>query len=267
MIHAVLAGINIYPDAPLNFCIKDIDDVLAYLQTNGLLASNTIVLKDSQATKENLLDALRNKIAQLKAGDVLYFHFSGHGTQIPNTNDAWEADGMDEVICPYFVEYNPNAFISDNELFEIFSQKEANAMIVFTPDSCHSGDIGRNIKKVAGNSKFLKLPEWLQNFFSNAPKSSTMKAYNYTLPNVVVVSACASKETAQDGGAGIQNGRFTDALLKSLKANPTQTFEALVFDLQTRCKFAQTPQLQCTKMLRKKTFLNAKPVRTRAKKI
>ena len=36
-------------------------------------------------------------------GDVLFIHYSGHGTQVPVTDDdpnEEEDDGMDEAICP-----------------------------------------------------------------------------------------------------------------------------------------------------------------------
>ena len=213
MIYAVLAGINQYPDAPLNWCIKDIDDMFAMLQSNGLKASNATVLKDAAANKSTILSALKKRIAALKSGDVLYFHYSGHGTQVPNRKDSWEADGMDEALAPYFVNYDPGVFITDNEIFEIFSLKHPESVIIFTPDSCHSGDIGRNIKKASGNAKFLKLPEWLKNFFASAPDKNTisaekLKSYSYSLKNVIVLSACDAKETAQDGGNGVQKWTF-----------------------------------------------------------
>lgn len=268
MIHAVLAGINNYPDAPLRFCINDINDVSHYLKLNGgLKDENVVLLVDAHADKAAILSVLKEKVASLQSGDILYFHYSGHGSQVPNRGDAWESDGLDEVLCPYFTEWSADAFIKDDELFDIFSKKPADAFIVFMADCCHSGDIGRSVKIDRGLSKNLQIPEWLKNIFTTKAPEEKLKVYNYTLPNVVVLSACDSKQTAMDGGAGIKNGRFTHALLTSLLEKPAQTFEQLIVDLQVRCKYVQTPQLQCAKILRKRTFLKPKAVRSRAKKI
>jgi len=267
MIHAVLVGINEYADAPLRFCINDTDDVKEFLlSTAGLKPENSIILKNERATKSNILNALIEKVALLKSGDILYFHFSGHGTQVPNKFDAWESDGLDEVLCPYFKEWSPSAFIKDDEIFQILSQKVSDAFVVFMADCCHSGDLGRSLR-ASGNPKFIKIPEWLKNIFSNQPPAteSPLKSINYTLSNVVVLSACDSKQVAMDGGPGIDNGRFTHELLKSLNAKPNKTFEQLVSELQYNCRGVQTPQLQCAKILRKRTFINPKPYRSRAK--
>lgn len=40
---------------------------------------------------------LKELVAASRPGDVLFFHFSGHGTQVP---DDGESDGYDEAICP-----------------------------------------------------------------------------------------------------------------------------------------------------------------------
>ncbi len=59
-------------------------------------------------------------------GDEIFFHFSGHGTQVP-TSDPAEADGKDEAICPCDMNV-----ITDNDLRAIFSPLKAKPKVKLT---------------------------------------------------------------------------------------------------------------------------------------
>ena len=50
-------------------------------------------------TRANILRGVDWLVKGAKAGDALFFHFSGHGTQ-QKDEDANEADGMDEALVP-----------------------------------------------------------------------------------------------------------------------------------------------------------------------
>jgi len=54
---------------------------------------------DPQPSRANMLKAFRWLVEGASAGDVLFFHFSGHGGQQVDTHGD-EEDGMDETICP-----------------------------------------------------------------------------------------------------------------------------------------------------------------------
>ena len=66
-------------------------------------------------------------------GDTLFFHFSGHGTQVPS-DDADETDGLDEAIVP--TDMN---LIVDDDLRVIVAKAPLGACLTMMADCCHSG--------------------------------------------------------------------------------------------------------------------------------
>ena len=99
---ALFVGIN-YPNTQhkLNGCINDIE-LAERVVTENFGFEEKRVLKDEQATTQNILNNLKWLVDDAKPGDVLYFHYSGHGSQIPNFNPEqdYEPDGKDEIIVP-----------------------------------------------------------------------------------------------------------------------------------------------------------------------
>ena len=85
--YAVIAGINDYPDSRnhLNGCLKDVQNMTAFLTGQGFPAENILVLKDAQATAAGIESAIKSQlIAKAQPGDSVVFFFSGHGTQVPD---------------------------------------------------------------------------------------------------------------------------------------------------------------------------------------
>ena len=68
-------------------------------------------------------------------GDTLFFHFSGHGTQIP-TDNPQETDGMDEAIVPTDMNV-----ILDDDLRVIVCKLAVGAHFTMLADCCHSGTL------------------------------------------------------------------------------------------------------------------------------
>eukprot|EP00958_Prasinococcus_capsulatus_P003668 scaffold336_cov384-Prasinococcus_capsulatus_cf.AAC.26 len=93
MKRAVLVGCN-YPgtNAKLNGCVNDVRTVEALLKEYyGFSDADITILVDADArsgettpTGKNIKAALKTMVSEAKPGDVLVFHFSGHGTQIPS---------------------------------------------------------------------------------------------------------------------------------------------------------------------------------------
>jgi hypothetical protein len=94
--YAILIGINAYPDRPLQGCVRDVQNIKTYLE--GVL--NSIHIQMFTATKSanpestnptedpilwptyhNVTSALEKATTLAKAGDVVYIHYSGHGTR------------------------------------------------------------------------------------------------------------------------------------------------------------------------------------------
>ncbi|OCB84004.1 peptidase C14 [Sanghuangporus baumii] len=76
----------------------------------GYDEGNIVVLMDdghhAEPTEDRMRKELKNLVHDAQSGDHLVFSFSGHGSQITN-KDQTEEDGMDEVIWPSDVEYDP----------------------------------------------------------------------------------------------------------------------------------------------------------------
>lgn len=77
-IYVVCAGIDAYPgSAKLHNCVADADSIkYIYDHQKG---SQTTILRDRQATKNNILAQLNSVFAEAGPDDLVVFFFSGHG--------------------------------------------------------------------------------------------------------------------------------------------------------------------------------------------
>ena len=67
-----------------------------------------------QPTTENIMKALQWMMTDVRRGDVLFFHFSGHGGQKPDRS-GHKADGYNETILP--VNFECKGQITDDVLW------------------------------------------------------------------------------------------------------------------------------------------------------
>src|SRR5256885_121784 len=58
------------------------------------------VFLDSDATSENVRNAIAEVSQKLQRGDVFFLTFSGHGARLPD-RDGDETDHRDEAVCLY----------------------------------------------------------------------------------------------------------------------------------------------------------------------
>ncbi|GMH36197.1 hypothetical protein BSKO_04065 [Bryopsis sp. KO-2023] len=137
---ALLVGCNYAgTEYPLNGCINDVFSIKAVLtELYGFEEDSFTVLIDTdetyeQPTGKNIKARLGELVAASQAGDILFFHFSGHGTQIPGDNPD-EADRSDEAICP--TDFN---VILDDDLRAIVKDLDDAVFFTFIADCCHSG--------------------------------------------------------------------------------------------------------------------------------
>ncbi|MBO9541577.1 caspase family protein [bacterium] len=248
---AFLVGINDYmmQGADLRGCVNDIKNVQAnMLSAEGFKANDTTVLLDQQATRENILAGLKAAVAATKKGDFLYFHYSGHGAQVRDTNGD-EPDGMDEILCPTDLASGPNGFknaILDDELQSILGQLPAGASMLFVSDSCNSGTVDR-LNRVRG----LNLENNTRNLDAVRVNTKAMSTFAaransgaYTL-----ISGCQDDQTSADAYiTGTYNGALTYYLVDSYKkGGQAMTYadwhKATVSAIKAN-RYSQTPNLQ-----------------------
>lgn len=88
-------------------------------------------------TRANILEAMRWLVSGARPGDSLFFHFSGHGSQVRDQSND-EQDGYDETILP--VDYQRAGHIVDDQIYEIMVRPLAKgARLTSVMDCCHSG--------------------------------------------------------------------------------------------------------------------------------
>ncbi|KAJ6526921.1 caspase domain-containing protein [Mycena vulgaris] len=108
------------------------------------LADITVLLDDelggyAKPTRANILNAIADLVKDVKAGDRLFFHYSGHSTQCDNPRSNSEEDGKDECIVPVEGE---SMLIVDNELHDrLVEPLPSGAHLVAVLDTCHSGSL------------------------------------------------------------------------------------------------------------------------------
>lgn len=208
---ALFVGINYYntPSARLNGCINDIDNMENILITKyGYSANNITKLHDAPGgdpnflpTKVAIISELTKLIANSASCSEIWFHYSGHGSQVRDKNMD-EADGLDEVLVPS--DYLRNGFITDDEIFNIIKKAACKTMLIF--DSCHSEsvcDLQWGFGSIDG--RYVR-------------KTNSRKAISNSLINCL--SGCKDNQTSADTyntetKQGV--GAFTDTMLTCLK--------------------------------------------------
>jgi hypothetical protein len=164
--------------SPLAACVNDANDYYALAEKVGFEAAT---LCDDCATYGKVVNAIADKASRLEAGDIFWITYSGHGSQVPDTNGD-EADGLDETWCLY------DRQIVDDKLFDLWSRFKEGVRIVIFSDSCHSGTIARSINSLNP----VEIPP-------------VMKASG------ILISGCQDHQLSMEG---VQNGAFTEAFLQ-----------------------------------------------------
>ena len=229
---AFLIGCN-YVGTPnaLNGCINDANNIKEFLISIGFDNNNIQMLTDNtvtKPTKKNILDAFKTLLMNTKAGDLVFWLYSGHGSYIRDRNGD-EVSGYDQ--CLYTLD---KQFILDDELkslIQSYLHKDACLFALF--DSCFSGsvlDLKYQYMDSLNYDKYIELSKQAK-----------------TNGNVVMISGCNDKQTSADAFInGKSTGAMTWSFLDSFKNNKNLTFRALVKSMRDKLKtngFDQIPQL------------------------
>lgn len=135
----------------------------------GFPENNIMYLKDADATKEGIQDALNDLYSKITPGDHVVIHYSGHGHQIFDDNGD-EIDGLDEaLVCfdaPMSMKdgYDGSKHFRDDELGDWITKFRiklgTTGDILLFLDSCHSGTGTRGSAKVRGGAPPLVPDDW-----------------------------------------------------------------------------------------------------------
>jgi len=262
---AVLVGVNRYliPGADLRGCVNDVRNMQkALVELYGFRPRDLVILLDDKATKRNIQAAVRGMIKASVAGDVALFHFSGHGSNVPD-KDGDEADHRDEILCPYDLDWR--APLTDDWLRTSFDRLRRGVSLTCVFDCCHSGTATRQVAPPDAPviARYLPSP-WdlvavesgrrLRGKVSGTLHKASAAARRRKdvvvadMPEVLI-SGCRATQTSADAWIGNSfNGALTYNLVTTLreaKGNISyRDLHAKVLQRLKRGKFDQVPQLE-----------------------
>jgi metacaspase-1 len=231
---ALLIGCN-YPGqaSQLGGCVNDAQ-CLAHLLTTrfGFAPENVTILADTSPhpaawpTRAAILHHISLLVSDARAGDSLFFSFSGHGTQVEDWSGD-EAQSQAILPCDHAVE----GFIVDDELNALLvNPLPPGAHLHAVIDACHSGsmlDLEWRAKAREGGVAFFKQE------YTHAPSVWKGTAGGF----VAAFSASRDKQTAADtsalSGDGSHTGAATYALIAAIEAaGPAITYGALLASMK-----------------------------------
>lgn len=217
---ALLIGINKYKGVPkLQGSLNDIATMKQVLMTRwGFNERHITMLTDEAATRAGMLAALEDLVREAGTHDTVYVHYSGHGSQVPDTNGDEKDDGLDETLVPQDGRTGDVRDITDDELDALFARlRSKTALIVL--DSCHSGTATRSLDIRTRSIPRDTRVDLYRKAEAAAPK--TRAIVPVVSSRYVVMTGAASHQEALDGPVdGRFHGFFTYALSKSLSSSP-----------------------------------------------
>lgn len=235
----ILFGINYVNnhDAQLKGCITDVQNMKSYLCEKQNF-NNVKIYTD----ENNMIDTSAKNIVHtiykwaIKSWrehiDVIYFHFSGHGTHIHDF-DSDEKDHRDECFVP--CDYKVSGVITDDLFKKLFKYFNYRTKVICVFDCCHSGTMGDLRYK------------WLLNG-DHLIENTTSKCR----ANILTISGCKDVQTSADAfnvnGNYEFSGALTSCLLSVLKEYNQPDMKCLEVVKKTRDvlnqkMFRQIPQL------------------------
>jgi hypothetical protein len=142
---ALIVGINEYanPAANLEGCVNDAFLMSSVLQELGFEPEDIRMVLDQRATAAGLRERLEWLLDDVQENDIRFFHYSGHGAQMPGYGADEVVDRLDECLVPYDFDWTPEKAILDNWFYELYSQLPYSAYFFAVLDCCHSGGLAR----------------------------------------------------------------------------------------------------------------------------
>ena len=208
---ALFIGINYFnTSSELYGCIDDVINMRNLLiDAFGYSLADITVLRDDTTNaalipnKKNILKSLTEIVANSANCTEIWIHYSGHGTQISDTNGD-EVSKLDEVIVPS--DYQKSGYIVDDDLYAILKGVKCKTVLLF--DSCHSGTV-------------VDLP-WSY-IYQNPSSYSIQNNNNNTLTNkeIFMFSGSRDDQTSEDTYSADQRqsvGAFTNAFISCVRA-------------------------------------------------
>jgi hypothetical protein len=271
---ALLIGINRYliPGADLRGCVNDVNNIRAALMRFFAFRGSDIkVLTDLSATKKAMQSAITALVKSGWKGDVLYMHYSGHGSNVPD-KDGDEADHRDEILCPSNLDWKDP--LTDDWLRTAFNKLKARVNLTVVMDCCHSGTNTRAIlppdtpviPRYLPNPWDLMAEESRRALRGTVRRATTSGASRRRRDIVeadigeILITGCRSTQTSADAQiGGTYNGALTYSLVAALQAADgkltNRDLHAATLQRLKSGDFDQAPQLEARRSVFDRPFL------------
>lgn len=138
-VYAVMVGISDYAGTASNlaYTADDARKMAETLRRQGVLAPESVVLTDAQATPAAVRAAFARVAQAAGPNDMFLFFYSGHGTQVPARAQG-EPDSRDEAMALI------GGLILDDEMAQMWGQVRAGVSMLAL-DACFSGGFARDV--------------------------------------------------------------------------------------------------------------------------
>lgn len=248
----------------LRGCLNDAD---AWAHLLASQKFDVASLVESQATRDNIIYAVRTMVTDLKNGDTGCITYSGHGSWVPDIHGD-EPDGRDEAICPIDMGEDGKNLIIDDELNAAFGLLDKGARLVFVTDCCHSGSVFRFMRPGLTKRRVRFIPP--SHFLHESVLYAKMeRAFgvprgpsNKALPGVIHFSGCKDNEYSIDAEIDDKaTGAFTFFAIKAFEAvlavgGTYQDVWRKIRENLPSWDFQQTPLLNAVTTLKKAKALD-----------
>ncbi len=235
---ALLVGVNRYPRSQrfidLRGCATDVEMQRQLLIHRFQFHPNDILVLSDEAdlapSRDNILTAFEEHlIAQAKPGDVVVFHFSGHGSRVLDP-DPIHSDDLNSTFVPGDVAGDGSVVddIMGRTLFLLMSALQTELVTVVL-DSCYSGGGTRgNVRiRAAAGGRALRASDrelqyqdtWLSRLEGRGviERSTVAQRRGLGVAKGVVIAAAQRDEPAADVTfSGFDAGAFTYLLTQFL---------------------------------------------------
>jgi hypothetical protein len=238
---ALCVGINYRGTAnELNGCLNDALDWAELLKELGF---DVELLRETEANRTNCVAMLQKIVRATGRGDCSVITWSGHGSYVRDVSGD-EPDGRDEVLVPHDMEV-----ITDDEQFELYSQRAIGSRIVGFFDTCHSGTVSRFLPSAPHDTatKVRFLPPSLEFLPRKLMPQVGVGRATPLRSSILSFGAARDYEYAYDAWFGNRaNGAFSRYAIdqyRALRPKLYRDFHSEIRDRLPTASYPQQPQL------------------------
>jgi hypothetical protein len=247
---------------------KDKEIVMDLLLSQGFDASSIVSLTDQNATYSGFKTSMNAFITSLQKGDIIYFHFSGHGQQVMDVSskdfkteflDQDEPDGWDEALVLYNAPmkwsdgYKFEEHLVDDQINHYFNSIRekigGTGQLIAVFDACHSGTIsrGENDWVVRGTNKVCAPEDYNPTVVSNDKSNSDFAFENKSeMGKLVCFFGCQPHQVNRELNKAGSLTTFFASAMKELKENATYNnlFSLINEGMAVNFQNAQHPDIE-----------------------